>query len=124
MRKRAAIVFVLLLLAIGAALAATYYSLAGPHGRLVARLQKKDAGGYVHSITVRQFAGRFRTELSDEGRPVGDLPVSCYEFYEGSDPITEATIAWPELHKFSVSFNNGVMVDCAWNETNCAWARH
>jgi hypothetical protein len=124
MRRRAAIIFVLLILAIGAVLSAAYHSLSGPHGKLVARLQKKDAAGYAHSVTVRQFAGRFSTELSNEGDPARDLPVSCYEFYEGSDPITGATIAWPELHKFSVSFNNGVMVDCAWNETNCAWTRH
>src|ERR1035437_1622090 len=124
MRKRGAIIFVLLLLATAAVLGVAYLSLTGPHGKLVARLQKKDAGGYVHSVTVRQFGGRFRTELSDEGRPLRDLPVSCYEFYEGSDPITGASITWPELHKFSVSFNNGVMIDCAWNETNCSWARH
>ena len=53
-----------------------YVSLPGPHGKVVARLQQKDAVGYIHSVTVRQFAGRFRTDLSDEGRPVRDLPVS------------------------------------------------
>ena len=107
MRNRAAIFFVLLVLAIGAVLAIAYLSLTGPHGKLLARLQKKDAGGYAHSVTVRQFDGRFRTELSDEGRPLRDLPVSTYEFYEGSDPITAASISWPDLHRFSVSFNNG-----------------
>lgn len=123
MRKRAIVIFGLVVLAIGAVLVTGYVSLTEPHGKLVARLQKKDAGGYVHSVTVRQFAGRFRTELSEEGRPVRDLAVSCYEFYEGSDPISSATIAWPELHKFSVIFNNGVILDCAWNETNCSWTR-
>jgi hypothetical protein len=121
MRSRAAILFVLLVLAMGAVLTTAYFSLTSPHGKLIARLQRKDAGGYVHSVTVRQFAGRFRAELSVEGRPVRDLPVSSYEFYEGSDPITSAFITWPELHTFSVSFNNGLKLDCAWNETNCVW---
>jgi hypothetical protein len=123
MRRRATIILVLLVLAIGAVLATAYLSLTGPHGKRIARLQKKDSGGYVHSVTVRQFAGRFRTELSEEGRPVRDLPVSSYEFYEGSYPITAATISWPDLHKFTVSFNNGVTIECAWNETNCNWTR-
>src|SRR2546422_1013708 len=98
-----------------------YVSLSGPHGKVVARLQQKDAGGYSHSVTVRQFGGRFSTELSDEGQPVRDLPVSSYEFYEGSDPITGATITWPELHRFTVRFSNGVAVDCSWSETNVVW---
>jgi hypothetical protein len=123
MRKRAAI-FVLLAVVIAGVLAGAYYSLTAPHGKLVARLQKTDEGGYVHSVTVRQFAGRFRTELSDEGRPVRDLPVSSYEFYEGSVPIIRAIITWPEVNKFSVTFNNGVIIDCTWNETNCIWTRH
>jgi hypothetical protein len=123
MRKRATIIFALLVVAIGAVLTAAYHTLSGPHGKLVARLQKKDAGGYVHSVTVRQFAGRFRTELSDEGRPIRDLPVSCYEFYQGSDPITAASITWPDLQRFTVSFNNGVTIECAWNETNYSWTR-
>src|SRR2546427_5570362 len=123
MRKRA-IILVLLLLVIGTALATAYHLLSGPHRKLVARLQKKDAGGYVHSVTIRQFAGRFRTELSEEGQPVRDLPVSCYEFYEGSDPITTATISWPQLQRFTVSFNNGVTVDCSWNVSNCIWTLH
>ena len=124
MSKRAVIIFALLIPAVAVAAAAVYSSLSGPHGKLVARLQKKDAGGYVHSVTVREFAVRFRTELSEEGRPVRDLPVSSYEFYEGSDPITAANITWPDLHKFTVSFNNAVTIDCAWNETNCTWTRH
>ena len=89
-----------------------YVSLSGPHGKVVARLQQKDEGGFTHGVTVRQFAGRFSTELSDEGRPVRDLPVSSYEFYEGSDRITGATITWPELHRFTVRFSNGIYVDC------------
>jgi hypothetical protein len=123
MRKRA-IILVLLLLVIGAVLATAYHLLSGPHGKLVARLQKKDAGGYVHSVTVRQFAGRFRTELTEEGQPPRDLPVSCYEFYEGSVRITSATITLPDIYKFSVNFNNGITVDCAWNETSCYWTKH
>ena len=101
-----------------------YVSLSGRHGKVVARLQQKDPRGYTHSVTVRQFAGRFNTELSDEGQPARDLPVSSYEFYEGSDPITGATITWPELHRFTVRFNNGVAVDCSWRETNVVWTRH
>lgn len=121
MRTRSAIILLLLVLAIGAVLTTTYLLLRLPHGKLIARLQKKDRGGYVHSVTVRQFAGRFRTELSEEGYHARDLPVSCYEFYEGSDPITSATISWPDLRKFTVKFNNGITIDCAWNETNCNW---
>ena len=101
-----------------------FVSLSGPHGKVVARLQQKDTGGYTHAVTVRQFAGRFSTELSDEGRPVRDLPVSSYEFYEGSDPITGATITWPELHRFTVRFSNGIVVDCSWSDTNVVWTRH
>jgi len=100
-------------------------SITWPHGKVIARLQQKDSGGYAHTVTVRQFAGRFRTELSEEGGgPVRELPVSCYEFYEGSDPITSATIKWPELHRFSVSFNNGITVNCSWSETNVVWTSH
>jgi len=116
-----------LIVVVGAVLVAAigaYVSLSGPHGKLVARLQQKDTGGYTHSVAVRQFAGRFRTELSDEGEPVRELPVSSYEFYEGSDPITGATITWPELHRFTVRFSNGVAVDCSWSETNVVWTRH
>ena len=101
-----------------------YVSLTGPHGKVVARLQQKDAGGYTHTVTVRQFAGRFSTELSDEGQPVRDLPVSSYEFYEGSDPIKSAIIAWLELHKFTVSFSNGVTLECSWSSTNAVWTIH
>jgi hypothetical protein len=93
-------------------------------GKIVTQLQKKDAGGYTHTVTVRQFAGRFRTELGDEGSESRILPVSSYEFYEGSSPIKSATIAWPELHKFSVSFDNGITVDCSWSETIVVWTRH
>ncbi len=124
MSKRAAIFAGLAVLVIVALIASVRASLSGPHGRVVVRLQKKDAGGYVHTVTVRQFAGRFNTELSDEGRPVRDLPVSCYEFYEGSYPITNATIAWPELQKFSVTFDNGITLHCSWSRTNCIWTTH
>jgi hypothetical protein len=89
-----------------------------PRGKVVAQLQKKDAGGDTHTITVRQFAGRFRTELGEEGSEGRVLPVSSYEFYEGSDPITAATISWPELHRFTVSFDNGVFVECSWTNKN------
>ena len=92
-----------------------------PRGKLVAQLQKKDAGGYTHTVTVRQFAGRFRTELGGEGSEGRVLLVSSYEFYEGSSPIKSATITWPELHKLSVSFDNGITVDCSWSETNVVW---
>ena len=99
-----------------------YALLSGPHGKLVTQLQKKDAGGYTHTVSVRQFAGRFRTELGEQGVRV--LPVSSYECYEGSYPIKSATITWPELHRFSVSFDNGITVDCSWSETNVVWTRH
>jgi len=124
MSKRAAIFVSLAVLVIGALIASVRASLNGPHGRVVARLQKKDEGGYVHTVTVRQFAGRFNTELSDEGRPVRDLPVSSYEFYEGSFPITNATIAWSELQKFGVTFDNGITLHCSWSTTNCIWTKH
>jgi len=91
---------------------------------LVTQLQKKDAGGYTHTVTVRQFAGRFRTELGEQGVHGRVLAVSSYEFYEGSYPIKSATITWPELHRFSVSFDNGIIVDCSWSETNVVWTRH
>jgi len=91
---------------------------------LVTQLQKKDAGGYTHTVTVRQFAGRFRTELGEQGVHGRVLAVSSYEFYQGSYPIKSATITWPELHRFSVSFDNGIIVDCSWSETNVVWTRH
>ncbi len=53
---------------------------------LVTQLQKKDAGGYTHTVTVRQFAGRFRTELGEQGVHGRVLAVSSYEFYQGSYP--------------------------------------
>ena len=110
--------------AVVALLVVGYTSLTAPHGKLIAQLQKKDAGGYTHTVTVRQFAGRFRTELGDEGSQGRVLPVSSYEFYEGSFPIKSAAITWPELHKFSVSFDNGITVDCSWSETNVVWTTH
>ncbi len=121
MSKRAATIIALGVLLIVVLVSWGSASRGNPHGKVVARLQKKDAGGYVHTVTVRQFAGRFNTELSDEGQPDRDLPVSSYEFYEGSVPITRATISWPELQRFSVSFDNGIRVDCSWSTTNCIW---
>ncbi len=99
-------------------------SLSEPHGKIVARSQKKDGDGFTHRVTVRQFSGRFSTELSEEGRPSRDLPVSSYEFYEGSNPITAATITWPELHKFTVRFSNGIVVVCSWSQSNVVWTIH
>jgi hypothetical protein len=101
-----------------------YVSLSGPHGKVVARLQQKDTGGYTHTVTVKQFGGRFSTELGEEGARDRALPVSSYEFYEGSDPITGATISWPELHRFTVRFSNGLAVDCSWSQTNVVWTRY
>ena len=124
MSKKRISIFVCVVVLVIAALTWGYVSLSGPQGKLVARLQQKDAGGYTHSVTVQQFGGRFRTELSDEGQPARDLPVSSYEFYEGSDPITAAAITWPELHRFTVRFSNGIVVDCSWSDTNVVWTRH
>jgi hypothetical protein len=111
-------------LLIAVALIWGYVSAPEPHGKIVAQLQQKDASGCIHTVTVRQFAGRFNTELSEEGSPGRVLPVSSYEFYEGSDPITSAIIRWPELHGFSVTFSNGLIVDCSWSETSVVWTRH
>ena len=122
--KRVTFIVGLSLLVIAVVLAWGYVSPSRPHGKVVARLQKKDSGGYIHTVTVRQFAGRLNTELSEEGKPVRDLPLSSYEFYEGSDPIKTVTISWPELQRFTVSFNNGVTVDCSWVATNCVWTLH
>jgi hypothetical protein len=124
MSKRAAIFVALVVLMVAVLLAGVGTSQSGPNGKVVSRLQKKDAGGYVHTVTVRKFAGRFNTELSDEGSGSRILRVSSYEFYEGSYPITNAAISWPELQKFSVSFDNGVTVDCSWSRTNCIWTAH
>ena len=115
--KLAAAIAALSLLLIGG-----YVLLTGPHGRLVALLQKKDSGGFVHTVTIRQFAGRFKTELSEEGANGKALPVSAYEFYEGSYPITNAIIKWDDLHKFTVSFDNGATLKCSWDNGNCQWA--
>jgi hypothetical protein len=101
-----------------------YILLTGSHGRLIARAQKTDAGGYTHTVTVRQFLGRFRTELGDEGAHGRILPVSSYELYEGSMPIKSATITWPELHTFSVAFDNGIAIDCSWSSSNAIWTIH
>jgi len=120
MSKKRGIIWRIVLAAV-ALLGWGYASLTGPHGKLVTELQKKDAGGYTHTVTVRQFVGRFRTELGDEGYRGRVLSVSSYEFYEGSDPITAATIKSPELHTFTVSFNNGVTLKCSWSGTNVVW---
>ena len=123
MSKKRVIIFGIVLAAV-ALLGWGYASLTGPHGKIVAHLQKIDASGYTHIVTVRQFAGRFRTELGDEGDRGRALPVSSYEFYEGSYPIKSATITWPDLHRFSVSFDNGTTVDCSWSEANVVWTSH
>jgi hypothetical protein len=99
-------------------------SLTGPHGKLVAQLQNKDAGGYTYTVSVRQFAGRFRTELGEEGVHGRVLPVSSYEFYEGNLPIKSATITWPELHRLTIGFDHGITVDCSWSGTNVLWTKH
>src|SRR6266481_1206997 len=123
MSKKRGIICGIILAAI-ALLGWGYASLTGPHGKFVAQLQKKDAGGHTHTVSVRQFAGRFRTELGEQGVHGRVLAVSSYEFYQGSYPIKSATITWPELHRFSVSFDNGIIVDCSWSETNVVWTRH
>jgi hypothetical protein len=123
MSKNRGIICVLVLTVV-ALLGWGYVSITGPHGKLVTQLQKKDTGAYTHTVTVRQFAGRFRTELGDEGAHGRILPVSSYEFYEGSLPIKSATILWPELHRFSVAFDNGIAIDCSWSSTNAIWTIH
>src|SRR5438132_1207555 len=118
MSKRAAGIIAPVIVAIGAALVWGYHLLSGPRGKLITQLEKKDAGGYTHTVTVRQLAGRFNTELGEQGSLGRVLRASSYEFYEGSHPITAATIKWPDLHKFTVSFSNGATIECSWSETN------
>src|SRR4051812_19369206 len=77
MSKKSAIIFGIVLAAV-ALVAWGYASLTGPHGKLITQLQKKD--GYTHTVSVRQFARRFRTELGEQGVHGRVLPISTYEF--------------------------------------------
>jgi hypothetical protein len=124
MLNRTAIVAAAVSFALFLGLALVFSWLSGPHGEVLARAQIPGPGGYLHSVTVRKFGGRLRTELSQQGQPKRDLPLSSYEFYGGSQPITTAAINWPPLHIFMVRFSNGATLDCAWNETNCTWTLH
>ena len=75
-----------------------------------------------HTVAVRQFGLRFTTELSEGGAFGRELLLSSYEFYE-DDPITAATISWPEDNDFTVKFDNGTSISCSWNRTNAAWTK-
>jgi hypothetical protein len=114
MSKRAVTLLALAILI----MACAAFFLSKQEGKVISQSQKEDPAGYTHTVKVRKLAGRYRTELSDE------LPLSTYEFYEGSYPITAATIVWLELDSFSVRFNNGITLDCRWHETNIVWTRH
>ena len=95
------------------------YVLSGPHRKLIARAEQTDSHGYFFWVAVEQNAGRFRIDLTEQGaRP---LLISSYEFYQGSYPITNATVAWPTLNNFAVEFDNGMTVKCSWNQTNITW---
>lgn len=97
-----------------------FYLLTGPHGKLVAHSERKDASGYSLFVTVRQTSGRFRIDLSDQGAR-SPLLISSFELYQGSYPITNAIISWPDLYNFSVAFDNGIHVNCSWSPTNVTW---
>jgi hypothetical protein len=117
MMKKIAILMVLCLVVAGGA---TWFL--APKGKLIARAVRTDRHGFKHFVTVKQFDGRFNTQLAEEGQR--ELPVSMYEFYEGSDPIKAATIDWQTLDKFAVTFDNGIVLDCSWSQTKVVWKIH
>ena len=123
MSKRARTIFACIMLALALALISAFFSLSGPHGKVIARAQHKDGHGYAYTVTVKQFGGRYNIALVAQGT-VRDLLLSSYEFYTGSIPATNATVSWPELHSFAVRFDNEIAVDCAWDQSKVIWTKH
>ena len=124
MSKRVRAIVSCVIIGLMMAVVAGYVLLTGPHGKLTARAERKNGGGYPYTVTVRQFGGRYNISLIEERRIIRDLLLSSYEFHEGSYPVTNAIIAWPELHSFVVSFDNGITVDCSWDNSRVNWTRH
>jgi hypothetical protein len=95
------------------------YNLSGPHNKLLASASRKDTRGDRYWVTVHQNASRFRINLFEEGFR-SKLLVSSYEFYEGSLPMTNAVINWPDLNSFAVSFTSAKVL-CSWSRTEVNW---
>src|SRR5436190_2573327 len=101
MSKRARTIFACVMLTLALVVICAFFSLSGPHGKVIARAQHKDGHGYAYTVTVKQFGGRYNIALVEAQGIVRDLLLSSYEFYAGSIPATNATVSWPELHSFA-----------------------
>jgi hypothetical protein len=88
-----------------------------PTGKVIAELEMKNTDGFAYSLKVTSFGERCRTELIFNHK----LLVSSYEYYVNSIPPKTATISWPELHKFTVTFDTGDSVHCSWDDYKFDW---
>jgi len=94
----------------------------------VARAVKEAPGGDSYVVTVRRWedhgrGGRYKRQndrFSIELSHRGGLPVSAYEL-EGTVPITNAVITWPQLKQFVVVFDNTPVVRCTLDEGTPRW---
>jgi hypothetical protein len=93
------------------------FSMAQFDGTELARATRKDDRGYPYTVTGRLIDQRYRTDLVFNNRFI----VSSYECYAGSSPSKKATIFWPDLREFRVSFGNGITVRCTWDEYHAHW---
>ena len=94
----------------------------------MARALKEAPGGDSYVVAVRRWEDhqrggrykrhndRFSIALSHRG----GFPVSAYEL-EGTVPITNVVITWPELEQFVVTFDNTLTVKCTLNEGKPLW---
>lgn len=90
--------------------------LVAPRGQNMVRAEM-NSGGFPYSIKVVGFGERCRIELTFNRK----FLVSGYEYYVNSIPPTKATIDWPELHSFVVTFDTGDKVRCSWDDYGVHW---
>lgn len=121
MRKRsAAILGVVLVALVVTAFFCTSRTDGG--GKVMAHAEKYGASDSWHTVTVKRFETRYRTELLYRGKFV----ISSFECYEGSVPPATADISWPTLGEFTVNFDTGMSVRCVWDSSGhnkACWER-
>lgn len=97
---------------------------------VVAKAEMRAPGRDSYVVTVRRWVDHHRggsyKQMNDlfgiELSHRGGMPVSAYEV-EGSMPVTNITINWPELGRFVVAFDNSFTVQCTLNEGKPNWER-
>jgi len=99
-----------------------------PSNKAMTHATKKDSHDFPYRVILRQhgpggYSGaRYHAELLAESG-YRDVPISSYEFYE-SIGATNAVIIWPALTNFTISLDNGTVVQCLWNDYDVHWSKH